>query len=113
MARRAPLEKAIHTKRNRQGGRFRFEGQLGTGRRMNVAEAEGASAELHPRSKAILVRRCGPPVVDHFLFRASLQRPSFQYMNVPQLPGRFAEAIRGCAGTARRALREVFLGPAW
>jgi DNA-binding response OmpR family regulator len=35
-----------------------FEGQLGTGRRMNVAEAEG-HLPLHPRSKAILVRRCG------------------------------------------------------
>jgi CheY-like chemotaxis protein len=40
----APHLKAIHTKRNRQGGRFRFEGQLGTGRRMNVAEGEEASA---------------------------------------------------------------------
>jgi hypothetical protein len=79
---------------------------------MNVAEV-GEHLPLHPRSKAILVRCCGPPVVNHFLFRASLQRPSFQYMNVPQLPGRFAEAIRGCAETARRALREVLLGPAW
>ena len=52
---------------------------------------------------------------NYLLFRASLQRPSFQYMNVPQLPGDFAEAILAGAVprlTPRFAFPDFRLGPA-
>ena len=78
----------------------------------HYANAQGRVCN-EPRTGALISKTLLECVVCHFLFRASMQRPSFQYMNVPQLPGRLAEAIRGCAGTERRALRVFPLGPAW
>jgi len=82
--------------------------------RLPVARHAGSRNQSRPERPARPRFSAARPIefANYFLFRASLQRPSFQYINVPQLPGRFAEAIRVRAVTARRAFRELRLGPA-
>ena len=61
-------------------------GPLASCRKFSIASSKQDSA----RAPSAVLASKGR---NYLLFRASLQRPSFQYMNVPQLPGDFAEAI--------------------